>query len=212
MHAPDPRHRQRPAQRVRQISIRPIAPPRSDDAAATRRRQRFPNLLLRTHRGASVRLYDDLLLNKTVLVQFINTHCTQQCSRTISTLARVQALLGTRLGLEIFMYSVTVDPERDTPAVMSAHARSVGAAPGWVFLTGTSDAIASVRRTFGDDPRLTPSRSHLLNLIAYGAEPLERWGGVPPWTEPATIVRYVTSILPAGIGLRNEPTANHRRE
>jgi hypothetical protein len=37
-----------------------------------------------------------------------------------------------------------------------------------------------------------------LNLIAYGVEPLERWGGFPAWTEPATMVRLLSSIEPAG--------------
>src|SRR5262249_24474017 len=123
-----------------------------------------------------VRFYDDLLRNKTVLINFMFTHCTERCPLTSSKLAQVQRLLGARLGRDVFMYSMTVDPLRDTPDVLRSYASVFNARPGWLFLTGEPSDIRSVRANFGDDPSLAFDASQHLNLIAFGNEPFERWG------------------------------------
>jgi protein SCO1/2 len=169
---------------------------RRKSAAAERRRRRFANVPLQTHEGATVRFYDDLLKDKTVLIQFMYTNCTEQCPLTTMKLVEVQRLLGSQLGSDVHIYSITVDPDRDTAAVLRAHARMHDVKAGWLFLTGQPGDIRQLRANFGDDPALTFGESNHLNLIAYGVEPLERWGGFPAWTEPATMVRLLTSIEP----------------
>jgi protein SCO1 len=173
-----------------------IAAPRLTAADVERRRRRFANVTLRTHEGRVVRFYDDLLKDKTVVIQFLYTQCTLRCPKTTATLREMQRLLGGRVGGDIFMYSITVDPEHDTPAALRAYARETGATAGWLFLTGDRADVNRVRRNFGDDPSLTFDQSNHLNLIAYGVEALERWGSMPAWTEPAMMVRLVTSIVP----------------
>jgi protein SCO1/2 len=173
-----------------------IAAPLHTAASVERRRRRFANVTLRTHEGHAVRFYDDLLKDKTVVLQFLYTHCTERCPKTTATLREVQNLLGARAGREIFIYSITVDPEHDTPAALRAYARQTGAKPGWLFLTGDRADVNRVRTNFGDDPSLTFDRSNHLNLIAYGVEGLERWASMPAWTEPVTMVRLITSIEP----------------
>jgi protein SCO1/2 len=173
------------------IAARPLT-----TADVERRRRRFANVTLRTHEGRAVRFYDDLLKDKAVIVQFLYTQCTLRCPKTTVMLREVQHLLGGRLGRDIFMYSITVDPEHDTPAALRAYAREMRAKAGWVFLTGEPADVEQVRRNFGDDPSLRFDNSNHLNLIAYGVEALERWGSLPAWTEPATMVKLVTSIVP----------------
>ena len=122
--------------------------------AAERRRHRFVNVPLQTQAGVAVRLYDDLLKDKTVLVNFMYTRCTEYCPLTLAKLARVQQSLGSRVGRDVFLYSITVDPEHDTPDVLRHHASMFDAAAGWLFLTGERADILAIRRTFGDDPTL----------------------------------------------------------
>jgi|tagenome__1003787_1003787.scaffolds.fasta_scaffold19674035_2 protein SCO1/2 len=166
--------------------------------AAERRRRRFANVPLQTHEGATVRFYDDLLKDKTVLIQFMYTNCTEQCPLTTMKLVEVQRLLGNQVGGSVHIYSITVDPQRDTAAVLRGHALMHGAKAGWLFLTGQPGDIRQLRGNFGDDPALTFGESNHLNLIAYGVEALERWGSFPAWTEPATMVRLLTAIEPRG--------------
>ncbi len=110
----------------------------------------FPNVELVTQDGVKVRFYDDLVLDKHVVVSFIYTRCTKQCGLITANLARVQRELGDRVGKDIFFYSITLDPERDTPAALKKYAEAFKAKPGWTFLTGKKEDIQLLRRKFGE--------------------------------------------------------------
>jgi protein SCO1 len=171
---------------------------RPQSAAATRRRNRFVNVPLVSHDGHSVRFYEDLLRGRTVLINFMYTACTNRCPLTTSRLAEVQHLLGPRVGRDVFIYSLSVDPQHDTPTVLRDYAARAGAKPGWSFLTGDPHDIGRIRANFGDDPAVAFTSSNHLNLIAFGVEPLERWGGFPAWTHPAQMVQYLSWAEPEG--------------
>lgn len=47
------------------------------------------------------------------------------------------------------MYSITIDPARDTPKVLEAYAKKFNAAPGWSFLTGKESDILLLRKKLG---------------------------------------------------------------
>ncbi len=78
----------------------------------------FPNVPLVTHEGKSVRFFDDLIKDKVVLINFVYTSCEDSCPLETARLAVVQRILGDRVGRDVFMYSITVDPETDTPEVL----------------------------------------------------------------------------------------------
>src|SRR5260221_5020050 len=65
-------------------------------------------------------------------------------------MAEVQDDLGRDFGAKIAFISITVDPERDTPAVLKEYAQAYGANhAGWTFLTGSPPAILDVTRRYG---------------------------------------------------------------
>jgi protein SCO1 len=65
-------------------------------------------------------------------------------------MAALQDALGSDFGPKIFFLSITVDPERDTPEVLTRYAQVHGASlSGWAFLTGTPDEIRAVARQYG---------------------------------------------------------------
>lgn len=109
----------------------------------------FPNLELVTQDGKKVRFFEDLLRGRTVLINFLFTNCAGVCPTMTANLARVQRLLGDRVGKDIVMLSISVDPETDTPAVMRAYAEKFGVRPGWYFLTGSKANIAGVLAKLG---------------------------------------------------------------
>src|SRR3989442_8677148 len=96
----------------------------------------FPNAILRTHQNKPVRFHDDLIKGKVVLINFMYTNREAPCPRQTANLAAVQRALGDRVGRDIFMYSITLKPEEDTPKVLQEYAKSNGAKPGWLSLTG----------------------------------------------------------------------------
>jgi protein SCO1/2 len=173
------------------------------DSSAERRRRRFLNVVLRTHEGREVRFYDDLLKDKTVLLNFFYVNCVGEnlCPMATANLLRVQKLLGKRAGRDVFMYSITLDPGHDTPKVLERYARGFGVKPGWLLLTGEKEDIESLRRNLGyvnSDPVLDKDRSQHIGMVRYGIEPLERWAGCPSLTRPKWIVKYIAWMEPGG--------------
>jgi protein SCO1/2 len=174
-------------------------------AGEKRRRRRFPNIVLRTHENKEVRFYDDLIKDKTVLFNVMYTVCRGEatCPLTTANLVKVQKALGARVGRDIFIYSITLDPEHDTPKVLKRYAKSFGVGPGWLFLTGKKADIERLRRTLGfvnSDPVLDKDRSQHIGMVRYGIEPLERWEACPALTKPESIARYVSWLEPKGRG------------
>src|SRR2546426_8676669 len=76
----------------------------ADMPAAERRRRRFLNVALTTHEGKTVRFYDDLVKDKTVLLNFFYTNCVNEaiCPLSTANLVRVQKLLASRMGRDVF--------------------------------------------------------------------------------------------------------------
>ena len=109
----------------------------------------FPNVELTTQDGVTVRFYDDLLKGKSVAINVIYTSCKDECPLETARLVQLQRLFGERMGKDIFFYSITIDPKRDTPPVLKAYADKYGVGPGWLFLTGKPDDIKLVAKKIG---------------------------------------------------------------
>jgi protein SCO1 len=109
----------------------------------------FPNVTLTTHEGKTVHFYDDLIKGKTVAIDLIYTTCQYACPLETARMVQVQRVLGDRVGRDIFFYSITIDPEHDTPAVLKEYAEKYHVGPGWLFLTGKPSDIELISRKLG---------------------------------------------------------------
>jgi protein SCO1/2 len=167
----------------------PVPAKAADSARAGRMKRFFPDVVLQTHDGRSVRFYDDLVKGKKVIINFTYTTCTGTCPRTSANLKRVQDLLGDRIGRDIFIISITVNPSHDTPDVLEAYAKKQGARPGWTFATGREADIDEIRRRLGlyDSKSLTDHTG----LLTFGNEPAGKWGATPALDRPQNIVYSV---------------------
>jgi len=67
-------------------------------------------------------------------------------------LVRVQGLLGPRVGRDVLMYSISLQPEHDTPGVLADYAKRHSVGPGGLLLTGRPAAIELPRHRLGSDP------------------------------------------------------------
>src|SRR4026209_2858231 len=99
----------------------------------------FPNVTLTTQDGVEVRFYDDLVKGKIVAINLIYTICKYACPLETARLTQVAKLLGDRMGRDIYFYSISIDPEHDTPAVLKAYAEKYQAGPGRLVLPGPKD-------------------------------------------------------------------------
>jgi protein SCO1 len=136
----------------------------------------FPNVELTTQDGAKVHFYDDLLKGKMVVIELIYTHCVDACPLETARLAQVQHLLGDQVGKEIFFYSISIDPEHDTPAELKAYAEKYHAGPGWLFLTGKKEDIDLISKKLGlytaPNPR---NRDGHIPAVLLGNESTGQW-------------------------------------
>ena len=97
-----------------------------------------PDFALTERSGRPVTRAD--LLGRVWLATFIYTQCTETCPLQSARVARLQAEFTAQP--DLVLVSITVDPARDTPAVLAAYAERYGADPTrWWFLTGDKRAI-----------------------------------------------------------------------
>jgi protein SCO1/2 len=114
-----------------------------------------PEVSLTTQDGQRLSLKE--LRGKVVVVTFIYASCADTCPLLTAKMAGLQAALGADFGPKVFFLSVTVDPERDTPAVLQRYAQAHGTnLAGWAFLTGAPAEIRQVARQYGVHYRKTP--------------------------------------------------------
>ncbi|HEX2271549.1 MAG TPA: SCO family protein [Pyrinomonadaceae bacterium] len=108
---------------------------------ATPAEKYFTDVELLDQNGRKLRFYSDVLKGKTVVINALFTTCTGVCPPISRNFERIQQALGERLGKDVFLVSITVDPETDTPAKLKEYAKRFHARPGWSFLTGKKENI-----------------------------------------------------------------------
>jgi protein SCO1/2 len=170
-------------------------------AAAGPRAAYFPDVILRNQDGKPVRFYTDLVHGKIVLINFFYAHCDGICPGVTENLVRVQNALGDRAGHVVQMYSISLDPTRDTPEVLKAYAEAYGVKPGWQFLTGKPADIELLRRRLGLvdlDPKVDRIRGQHLGMLIIGNESLDRWCAQASLSNPRQIVTALSWMKPRG--------------
>jgi protein SCO1/2 len=159
----------------------------------------FTNVEVKTHDGRTLHFYDDVMKGKIVIINFFFTDCDAICPLMTENLARVQDLLGDRVGTEVFMASISLQPEHDTPEVLAAYAETYGVGPGWVLLTGKKDDIELLRHRLGfvdsDKVEDADPEQHI-GMVRIANEPMHRWTMSPALTNPPALVRAVDRVLP----------------
>ena len=154
----------------------------------------FPNFELRTHEGKTVRFYDDLIHDKIVAINMMYADCTGICPTMTANLLKVQRALGDRVGRDIFMYSITLEPAHDTPEVLNDYVRMHGVEPGWLFLTGKPAEVEILRRKLGfvdPDPALDKDKTNHTGVIVFGNEAVDSWAACPALGPAEQIVKSI---------------------
>jgi protein SCO1 len=132
----------------------------------------FPNLPVTDQNGNALRFYDDLIKDKIVVVMFIYTSCTDICPLTTARMTQIEDKLGAAVGRDIFIVSLTVDPENDTPERLKAYSKAFGTGPGWTFVTGKPEDIRAINYKLGERSKVL---SEHRNEIVLGNDLTGEW-------------------------------------
>lgn len=161
-------------------------------------RSRFPNVWLKTHEGKDVRFYDDLLKGRNVLINVMYTACTSSCPPNTASLLQIQQALGARIGRDIHMYSLTIQPELDDPKALAAYVREHGIKPGWTYLTGRRSDVDEVRRSVGffdSDPARDAQPTRHTGMVRIGKVPADRWAMVPALASKEHMLAVINGVI-----------------
>ncbi len=165
-----------------------VSSPAAQDAAAARY---FTNTELVDQHGKTHRFYEDLIRGRKVLINFAFTACKGVCSPMTKHLAEVQKKLGGRVGKDITMITLSVDPANDTPETMARFAKKFGVGPGWYFLTGARENITLVLKKLGGYTDVPDSHSSTLLI---GDAATGTWVKAPAMSFADNIVYAVEHI------------------
>jgi cytochrome oxidase Cu insertion factor (SCO1/SenC/PrrC family) len=152
----------------------------------------FPNLTLITQENQTVRFYDDIMKNKVVVINFMFGTCTGICPPMTANLAKVQEYLGDRVGRDVNIASITVDPAVDTPDVLKKYAANYKARPGWYFLTGKKENVDWVLYKLGG---YVENKAEHSTFLIIGDEATGQWMKLFAMSKPAVIADAVMKMI-----------------
>lgn len=159
---------------------------------------RFPNNLLYTQDNKSVRFYDDLVKDRTVIIDFMYTTCEDDCPLKTANLAKVHKLLGNRVEHDILMLSISLDGKHDTPKMLGRYAERYGGLKrGWLYLTGDYDEVGVLRRRLGVydlDPIIDADKASHAGIVTFGNDRTNRWAALPALMDSREMVRTILWI------------------
>lgn len=86
--------------------------------------------------GRQTLFKSEVVGDKLVVINFVYTTCKTACPIQSAIFEHLQEALGDRLGKEVFLVSLTLDPATDIPERLKAFANKYHSKPGWSWLTG----------------------------------------------------------------------------
>jgi len=160
--------------------------------AQTPAQRYFTDVVLLNQDGEQMRFYSDLLQGKVVIINSFFGTCRDSCLPMNRNLEKVQQALGDRVGKDVRIISISVDPAVDTAASLKEYAKTLHARPGWYFLTGDKQNVDAVLRKLG---QFVDDKQNHFNLIIVGNERTGLWKKAFGLARSEELVRVVESVL-----------------
>lgn len=162
-----------------------------DGAKESAAQKYFTDVELTDQDGRKLRFYSDVLKGKTVIVNAFFTTCTSVCPPMNRNMEKIQEALGDRVGKDVFLVSISVDPETDTPAVIKEYSKKFHAKPGWMFLTGKKENVDWALYKVG---QYVEDKQDHTTLIIVGNEATGLWKKALGMAKPAELIEIVESV------------------
>ena len=155
----------------------------------------IPNSTVMMHRGNPVRFYEDLVQGKIVVISFIYTSCTDICPLVTARFAMLEDKLADTVSHEVFLLTMTVDPEHDTPERLKEYAEAFPAGPGWLFVTGKPEDIRAINTALGER---SPILSERREEIVIGNDKTGEWLRTSAFGDLDALIATVRSLREPG--------------
>jgi len=153
-----------------------------------------PDARLTNQNGEEVLLRSDIVGERIVIMDFVYTTCTTVCPVLSAIFAQVANELGDRLGSEVVLVSLTVDPLRDTPRQLRAYSSKFGVDSGWTWLTSDKTTMDSVLKQLGS---YTPNFEDHPAMVLVGDGRTGEWARFVGFPGVAQIIGKVDELAAA---------------
>ena len=164
----------------------------------------FTDVELINQDGAKLRFYSDLLKGHTVVIIPFFATCTNVCPPMNATMRKIQQALGSRVGKEIYLISITVDPVNDTPERLKEYAAKFHAEPGWYFVTGKPENVNLALQKLG---QYVPDKNDHSTIMIIGNEATGLWKKAFALSPASALVTIIEGVANDGKpAARNEST------
>ena len=152
----------------------------------------FTDVELINQNGEKVRFYTDVLKGKTVVINAFFTTCTSVCPPMNRNMERIQQAFGDRVGKDVFLISISVDPEVDTPPKLKEYAKKFHAGPGWMFLTGKKENVEQALYKVG---QYVEAKDDHTTIFIVGNETTGLWKKAFGMANPTELIAIVESVI-----------------
>jgi protein SCO1/2 len=152
----------------------------------------FSDVELINQDGQKVRFYSDVLKNKIVAINTFFTTCTNICPPMNRNFEKMQDAVGDRLGKDVFLVSITVDPETDTPTRLKEYASRFHARPGWLFLTGKKENVDWALYKLG---QYVETKDDHTSIFIIGNEPKGLWKKAFGLAKSEELIRILEDVI-----------------
>ena len=163
-----------------------------ENAAA---RKYFSDVVLLNQNGEQMRFYSDLLKGKVVVINSFFTSCASVCPLMNRTMEKIQAAFSERIGKDIILISISVDPNTDTPTRLKEYAERFHAKPGWYFLTGKKENIDLALYKIG---QYVDARDDHSTVIIIGNERTGLWKKTLGLAKAEDLIKIVKEVADDG--------------
>ena len=156
-------------------------------ALRTVERPEIPDVRLKNQNGEIVRFHTDLVKGRVVAINTIFTTCTTICPIMGVHYAKLQKEeeIRARLGRELVLISISVDPVTDTAERLKLWSAKLGAQPGWTLLTGEKQDVVQLLKALDV---FTPDKESHSPVMLIGRDTEREWmrlDGLAPVSELA---------------------------
>jgi protein SCO1/2 len=149
----------------------------------------IPDITLTDQDNRKVTLYKDLMKGKLVLLSFFYTTCEGICPTSAHWLSKLQDKLGDRLGKDVIILSVTMDPETDTPEKLSRWGKYWKRKPGWTLLTSRGNELRELMKEFKPYPARETHSATV--FVGDGTQNPVRWVALDILSEGDFVLNYL---------------------
>lgn len=151
----------------------------------------FADVPLLDQHGRTLRLEQDLVADRIVVMNFIYTSCTTVCPLVSAVMGQLQQQLGERLGTEVQLISISIDPQTDTPERLLDFSRHFQRGPGWAWLTGSPAAVTDTLKALGT---WNADYANHPPMILVGSGASDRWSRYYGFTDAEVLLARVDEL------------------